>query len=114
MHRFSRNTLLLAALLALAAPMARADCGTEYKQAMSMLDEVKQQVLDNKHPDPNVFQDQFSAVVQKMTAENCMNELMSLFQYVQSEQQKYPAPGGNANAPGAAPAAKGKPDPVFD
>jgi hypothetical protein len=72
---------------------SQADCGQHASKAKLLLTNFKQSAMKNEHPDSEQFKAQFEPLINAMQKENCMNELMKVFQFVQAEQQLYPAPG---------------------
>ncbi|HEY9688176.1 MAG TPA: hypothetical protein V6C52_14475 [Coleofasciculaceae cyanobacterium] len=68
-----------------------ADCGTDYDQAISMLDATKKKALDNEHPNPDDFSKSFQIVVDKLQGGKCLPELKNLINYIQAEQKKVPS-----------------------
>jgi hypothetical protein len=67
-----------------------ADCGTDYEQAVTMLESVKKKALGNEHPNPDDFAKSFQGVVDKLQEGQCLPELKNLIYYIQAEQKKYP------------------------
>ena len=95
--RMRKKAILTLMLVACAynAQSVRADCKTDYDQAVDILNSVKQNALDGKHPSADVFSTDFQASVGKLQANQCMTELMSLLKLIQDEQKKYPPPAAN-------------------
>jgi hypothetical protein len=62
---------------------------------MTLMMNFKQEALNNQHPDSEKFKAVFGPLVTSMEKENCVNELMGILQFVQTEQKTYPAPGGS-------------------
>ncbi len=99
-----RNKLLfiltaLGMLLAFGAPVL-AECKTHYDEAVSILNGAKQKSLSAntlEKSEIGVFEGEFKGVVDKMQSEKCLPELMTLIQFIQSEQQKYPDLDGSTN-----------------
>lgn len=70
---------------------AWADCQSNYKQAMDLLDTTTKKASQNEHPDADAFSSQFKTIVGSLQSQKCLPELMSLIQHIQSEQQKIPS-----------------------
>jgi len=90
-----KASLLLAGILLAVSGWAepgRADCHSDYNQAVTLLDSTTEKAAGNSHPNPEAFAGDFKKLVDKMQGQKCLPELMSLIQHIQSEQQKYPSP----------------------
>lgn len=85
--------LSLAFFSAIGNSPSQADCQQHASKAKLLLANFKQSAMKNEHPDSEKFKAQFEPIINTMQKENCMNELMKVFQFVQAEQQLYPAPG---------------------
>ncbi|MBX2859776.1 MAG: hypothetical protein KTR14_00965 [Vampirovibrio sp.] len=83
---------LTVALGAMTVTPAWADCAAEQQNAMAMLAEAKQKtVVEGGSIERGPFEKKFKQVINRMVAQQCLNEIMQLNQYVMAEQQKYPA-----------------------
>jgi hypothetical protein len=74
--------------------LSRADCQAELEQAMSLLNRVQKEALENKHPNMDTFAADFQGCVEKMQQEKCLPELQKLMEYIGEEQKKYPLTPG--------------------
>jgi hypothetical protein len=95
--QFILASTLLILLLGSAVPaaFAQAECKANYDEAVGMLASVQKQIDANQpHPDGDQFSQQFQSLVDRMQAQKCLPELLSLIQYIQGEQKKYPPPPG--------------------
>jgi hypothetical protein len=86
--RILPSILMIAALIA--GQAAWADCGTDYDQAVGMLESVKKRAPGYENPGPDEFSKDFQGVVDKLQAGQCLPELKNLLNYIQAEQQKFP------------------------
>jgi hypothetical protein len=102
--RLFRSTAagFLVGLTLLAGPVL-ADCKQNYDGAVGLIQAAQKRIANNEHPSKDAFSTDFKAAVDKLQAEKCMPELMSLFQYIRTEQKKYPTAEG-----------QGKPAPIVD
>jgi hypothetical protein len=94
----TRKWMMSLAVLVTAASLSGglssyADCQQHATKAKLLLSNFKQSALKNEHPNSEQFKAEFEPLINTMQKENCMNELMKVFQFVQAEQQLYPAPG---------------------
>jgi hypothetical protein len=99
------TTVIGITMMGVMALPAMADCKTSYNQSLELINthisKAKEKAANPN--DPDAFEFSFRHSVQKLQNEKCLPELMSLIQYIQGEQQKYPHPNP-----------KTKPTPITD
>lgn len=113
MCRFLNSLILIAAFIALMPLPARADCQSDYNDAMGKLAKAKAQAMDPNAAklDPQSFMQDFQGDIDRMKDQQCTEQIMQILQFVQSEATRYPAPPGSMA--GSAPAAGGMGMPTF-
>lgn len=87
-------TFLTTLLLVLTSTGAYADCDKNYQQSRQLLASVKQKSINQEKVDVDGTMSQFQEVINQMQSGNCQAQLMQLMQFIQQEQQLYPAPAG--------------------
>lgn len=76
----------------LSASPAFSDCKAHYDAGVQKLADIQKDDTPREQGRKEAFIADFQALVERMKAEKCLPELMSLFQHSESEKQKYPAP----------------------
>lgn len=71
---------------------AWADCQTDYADVMTKLSRAKQTAIKGEKLDSDSFMRDFQPAFDRLQAGGCASEIMQLLQFVQRENQMYPAP----------------------
>jgi len=103
MVRFLRVLIFSAALFALLPTAARADCDSDYSDAMDKLSKAKAQAMNPNASklDPQAFMQDFQGDVDRMKDGGCTAQIQQLLQFVQQEATRYPAPSGSTPGGGS-------------
>lgn len=84
--------LALVVLMAQMLPVMAADCQMEATNTQMLLLQYKQNALSGKKQNQDQFKAEFQGAINRMKQGNCMNELMGLMSFIQTEQKTYPDP----------------------
>ena len=82
----------LACLVTLMPLSAWSDCQTHMTSARAMILNAKQTALTGGKLDNQTFMTEFKPIVDQMTQEKCLNELMGIVQFVNTEKQSLGLP----------------------